>query len=143
MNTAVFSLDERLAPVFVVQMPARWPSDAALENALQDLIACSRHGAFAFVIDVRGAGKPQAAERSRIAKAIRTAARLYPGALRALAVVSHSERAKGVFLALDWLAPQRRHLRLFGDRAPAIAWARAFALGASPLRPLDETPAAF
>lgn len=118
-----FSCDSSLSPVIVVQMPARWLSPGHLAACLREMTDCHRLGCIVFVVDVRGAAKPNATQRAVIASAVRDAQKTHPGSVRAIAVVANSTLAKGIFVALDWLAPQRRPLRFFTDRDAAIRWA--------------------
>lgn len=120
-----FSCDESLAPVVVVQWPASWVDDDHLRDGLRQMVTCQQRQRIAWVIDVRGAGRPDSEQRSAIATAMRDGHRDHPDHVAAVAVVSTSSLTRGVFLALAYLAPQRWPLEIFPERAPAIEWARA------------------
>lgn len=120
-----FSCDESALPVVIVRMPARWQSSTQLREALERMQACHRHPELAFVIDVRGSARPDGEQRGIIAEAIRQRHRAGTGQLRAIAVVSTSPSlvARGIFLALEWLAPVKVPIEHFEERELAIAWA--------------------
>lgn len=117
-----WTVDESRWPVVVVGVPKQAYADLA--GDLARINALHRHGVrFSLVLDVAAASAPDAAERRAIADAIAKGAAHAP--LYAMAVVSSSPMARGVFKVLHWLAPAKHPTQIFDDVNAAIDWARA------------------
>lgn len=117
-----FRCDDSLWPLLQVTLPSTWTSDDELADHMRAITGFRRRGRLALVMDCRAAPYPNAAQRHVIAAHTRQAEQQHPGHLYSLAVVHPSVLARGVFLAIQWLAPESRPVRLFSDVAAAVAW---------------------
>lgn len=114
----------------VVRWPSAWRDLAELESALQEMSNSRRFGHVAYVVDVRGVGRPTTEERSVIARFMRERRRERgDDNLRAFALVSDSLAARGFLLALGWLVGAPCPMEPFADLDAAIAWAQGKAPG--------------
>ena len=133
MSDVTFHIDASRLPVLVARWPSTWASMIACESALQEMAACRRHGRIAWVVDVRASSKPSMQERGLIAAFLRQL-REGDSDVGGFAVVSTSKTARGVMLALNWLARRPYPIEPFADIDSAIAWAAGAAAPPPPRR---------
>lgn len=123
MDVVAFQIDESRLPVVVVRWPSSWRSMADCQTALAEMATCCRHGAISFVIDVRASATPSQEERGLIAAFLRDL-QARGAEVDGFGVVSSSRTARGVMLAVNWLARRAYRLEPFADVEAAVLWAR-------------------
>jgi|RhiMethySRZTD1v2_1073278.scaffolds.fasta_scaffold28858_4 hypothetical protein len=123
-STRVPTYDYSQWPVFVVKMP---PNALSLAELQAHLVACEepyrRGQSFSWVIDLRDAPPPPAAQRKALAEAMREHSERYPGLVRGVALVVRTAFERGVVTAISWLSRPPYPQAVFDNFADARAWA--------------------